>query len=1359
MKRLLRLALGAAALAVLAALGGLLVLRSDWFLEQLRRRAETELEKLTGGRVEIARLRFDAWRRHGRLEGITVHGEEDPGQPPLFRAEAVEVDLRVESFFRRRLDLVRLRLLGPEIHLSVQTNGVTNLPRLRGKARRRWGQELVDLAVDHFEWQRGAFFLNDQRYALDLAILDLRAQAGFREGSYSGRLTAGRTAVPSLPRLPAIESLDARFELFPDRLELGEARLRTPRSEATIRGRLAPLAQPRLEVQYSASLEARELAAALPWGELRDGEIQLQGRGRYDSGPGEWGVEGEIRAARLAVSYPEFRLREASLDGQYQWDRRGLRLTQGRAKLLGGEWRGLVTAQQAGARGPIPISIAGQVAGLRLEALAEALSTDSRRLQRLGWTAAIDGSVSVETAWPPALRDTSAHCDVTLRGPDAGGDGVLTQVRHNRSLTVAARKQPALTEPRASASGPRDELGLTPVKGAVRASYQGRGAEVRLAELRLATRATSLAASGTVPRLDFHLTTERLGEVTAAARVLTGAETDIPVELDGRAVLRGRASGTAEQPQVSATLQVTGFRYEGRPWDSLTGRIVWSPRQLRLLDGRLAKAKAVASLNLTAQLKGGKLMETSPLEAEVSLREVEIQDLAAILGQDLPAKGLLTARLKLQGTQRDPRAAGWIELRRGVLWDEPVDSLQSAVALEAREVRWNNSRALKARGTVSSAGAYHLDRRTFRFDARGENLALASLQSLPGSRKLEGQIGFAFAGSGKLARAGSELEELALEGTARLRGLTVDGRAWGDASLAARSSGEKILAEFESTALGAKVTGHGEVAWRGNRPIQGRVDFQGLDVPAALAMAGVTETTIQGVADGSFSIQGEARRLGSIALDGSLARLELRLPEQAVGRVRELRSAQPVRWRLAGGKLGVESLHLTGEGSDLQAAGTLQLDPPGAIQATLNGSLDLAVLGGFQQTLEISGRSNLSVQISGTMEQPEVRGRLELADASLGSEELPVSLSGAGGVVFFSRRRATLQKLTAEAGGGQVHVTGDVDFAGQPVTYRLRAEAERVRLRHPQGWTSVVDAELAFTGTNQRSLLSGEVRMARGGTRGSVDLAAILAAIKEPPRRPSSNQWLQGMQLNIGIASAVDARFETSLARNLQAEVSLRLRGTALNPALLGRIHIAQGDFQFQGTRYVINRGDIGFSNPFRIDPILNLDLETRVGGYDITLTLSGPLQKLNVSHRSDPPLPIAELITLLAVGRAPSTDPTLAAQQSAQARSLAQSGVSSVIGQALAAPVSGRLQRFFGVSRLKLDPEIGGPEGNPNARITLEQQVGKHITFTYMYSLAAAEEQVIRMQWSINRQWSLIAVRDENGLFGVDFLFKKRYR
>ena len=35
---------------------------------------------------------------------------------------------------------------------------------------------------------------------------------------------------------------------------------------------------------------------------------------------------------------------------------------------------------------------------------------------------------------------------------------------------------------------------------------------------------------------------------------------------------------------------------------------------------------------------------------------------------------------------------------------------------------------------------------------------------------------------------------------------------------------------------------------------------------------------------------------------------------------------------------------------------------------------------------------------------------------------------------------------------------------------------------------------------------------------------------------------------------------------------------------------------------------------------------------------------------------------------------------------------------------------------------------------------------------------QVVQVEWAISKKWSVIAVRDENGLFGLDFLYKKRF-
>jgi translocation and assembly module TamB len=173
----------------------------------------------------------------------------------------------------------------------------------------------------------------------------------------------------------------------------------------------------------------------------------------------------------------------------------------------------------------------------------------------------------------------------------------------------------------------------------------------------------------------------------------------------------------------------------------------------------------------------------------------------------------------------------------------------------------------------------------------------------------------------------------------------------------------------------------------------------------------------------------------------------------------------------------------------------------------------------------------------------------------------------------------------------------------------------------------------------------------------------------------------------------------------------------------------------------------------------LNVDLETKARGIDITLTVSGPITKMTLTPRSDPPLQFSEIVALLATGRTPTSDPTLLRQQSADPQSWQQMGASALLGSAIANPVAGRLQRFFGVSKLRIDPTLSGVENNPQARLTLEQQVTPSITFTYITNVTTSNPQVIRVEWAMSQQFSAVALREENGLFGLDFYYKKRFK
>jgi len=119
------------------------------------------------------------------------------------------------------------------------------------------------------------------------------------------------------------------------------------------------------------------------------------------------------------------------------------------------------------------------------------------------------------------------------------------------------------------------------------------------------------------------------------------------------------------------------------------------------------------------------------------------------------------------------------------------------------------------------------------------------------------------------------------------------------------------------------------------------------------------------------------------------------------------------------------------------------------------------------------------------------------------------------------------------------------------------------------------------------------------------------------------------------------------------------------------------------------------------------------------------------------------EILALLTVGRTPEYSRSGVGSQSDSGQSFLQAGGNSLLGQALAAPVSSRLQRFFVVSRIKIDPQLTGVDNTPETHITIEQQLSREITLTYVTNLARAQQQIVRVEWNFSEDWAIYAVRD----------------
>jgi translocation and assembly module TamB len=189
------------------------------------------------------------------------------------------------------------------------------------------------------------------------------------------------------------------------------------------------------------------------------------------------------------------------------------------------------------------------------------------------------------------------------------------------------------------------------------------------------------------------------------------------------------------------------------------------------------------------------------------------------------------------------------------------------------------------------------------------------------------------------------------------------------------------------------------------------------------------------------------------------------------------------------------------------------------------------------------------------------------------------------------------------------------------------------------------------------------------------------------------------------------------------------------------------------GNRFVLNGGTVQFVNPSETQPVVNMTLTTTIQQYNINLRFDGPVEQLRTQYSSDPSLPSADIINLLAFGQtteASAANPATPANQEAEA--LVASQVSS--------QVSSRVSKIAGISQLSINPVLAGSssQGPPGASITIQQRVTGNLFVTFSTNVASTQSQTIQGQYQVSPRVAVSATRDPNGGFAVDTLIKKSW-
>ena len=1364
----------------------------------VRKRIVAELERITGGRVEIASFHWHLLDLEADAAGLVIHGLEAPGEAPYAQAERLRVRFSLLGFWSPRIQLRDLEISHPAFHLIVYPDGSTNQPQPR-KPRKQGKSGLdtfFDLQAGHVAVRQGVLDYEDRAAAFDFqnrfALLDFDANDVSLRMSY----VAATSGVPESFRLeagaadlnlargrahPVHGYLQATLDLTRTAAYLRSLRITSTAHAAKdqtleISGTLRDFAHPHWQARAVGDLDMKLLDPVFgyPFAPQGIAHLDLDCAGEA----GEFRADGSIHVEDGSYIGTGVVATGIRLDAHIHADPKQLLITSIVARLRqGGQLEGEVALEPwlPPLSGAAVLQPAGQASVRatgpppRPRASATPHGPDLITIPVNGKVTAQFKDVALDT-----LLDMVGQAPFQRLGLDARINGLATAVwskGDQQTITVAATLN--LSPPTQGVAGE------VPANGSVDATYTQRDGAVDLRKLELLTPASQLQAHGhlgayplTSPSalaVDFH--SHNLNEFDAVLRDLglnrygkTGAAA-LPVTLAGQLdFLHGTWTGSLVDPRLAGNLRATQLAIEllpiqpvlkGKPlkpqvvqprfirWDSVEAAGSYAAERIDVSRGLLRRGKAEIALDGSLDAAPGRAPEfdaNSVLHLHLRAGKVGLDDLLPLTGQNLQLTGTVDAQLQVDGPVHALGGSGWAELDGATVYGEPVTRLRAQGTMTNQLLKLASVAVSAPAGNLSATGSYDLKSRRFQVDAKGAGIDVAKIEILR-SQDLDatGKLGFSVLGSGTL-------DDPRLEAHATLSALALGGESFGNLVLAAHTANRSVIYAATTRLEGAEVDLNGQTALSGDYSTQAKLAFSRFDIGALLKMAHVQGLT------------GESALAGTVTVEGPLARPvemrgEARLDQLAltVAGVR-LESQGGVHATLANAVVKLDPLHVTGEQTDLRAQGSLALKDKQKLDFAASGSVNLKLAETLDPDLTAGGTTTFQVEAHGTLKDPGLSGSIDFQNGSLSLEDVPNGLSQLHGTLEFSQNRLEVKSLTAMSGGGLLSVGGYLAY--QHGLYAdLSVTGKGVRIRYPQGVSSLADTTLHLQGSQNNLLLSGDVLITRFSVSPDLDVAALATQANAvqtiaPPDAPSNH-----IRLDVHMVSSPQLNFQNAYAK-LAGDVDLR--GTVASPSLLGRVSITEGNALIAGTRYELQRGDIYFTNPVRIQPSIDLNATARVEDYDITLGMHGMLERPTVTYRSDPPLPEADVVALLALGRTESQQ-RLYTQQQEQTGS--NPTTDALLGGALNATVSSRVQKLFGAGSVKVDPNYIGALGNSTSRIIVEEQLGRDITLTYATNVDTTGQQLLQAEVAINRHVSLLVARDESGVFSMVLKATRRFR
>ena len=949
--------------------------------------------------------------------------------------------------------------------------------------------------------------------------------------------------------------------------------------------------------------------------------------------------------------------------------------------------------------------------------------------------------------------------EVTVQAPD--GMRMMT-----RELPVAAAEAQTALPPEAGPFNPRASLGHLPIEGHL--VYRLDPEWIDLDRSWVATPKTYVdfdgrTAFGERSNIPFHVTSldwQESDRVLAGIMTAFGSPTGA-IPIGGYGEFDGVMLNAFRRPRIEGIFKGSQMR----AWDVVWGR---GDADLVIENSYTFIKKAVIKSGDSEILADGQFSLGYPrrdrgeeINARVRISRRPLKDLRhAFELDDWPVEGLVSGEYHVYGNYETPFGFGRLLIENGVAYGETFESAQSALRFEGTGVRLDGLSIAKSTGTATGAAWVGWDG-NYSFNVDGHRIPVESLVTAKVPKApLSGLLQFNATGAGAFESPRYDVK------------LRVDDLFAGDegiGQLTARLAlrGDLLTADLEAASPRLSVSGSGRLALTPEMDAEMSLRFADTSLdPYVRFIEPRLSPFTTAVADGTVRVVGELANIDHLVVDARVERLDLKLFDYP------LKNDGPIQLVLDRHLLDVTRLRLAGEGTLLEVHGDVALHD-GKVNLEAKGDANLGILQGFFRSLRSRGSAVLSAKIAGPLAKPVFSGNAKIADGRVRHLSLPHALEAINGTISFDAAGIRVDDLTARLGDGEVRFGGRVAMNGfVPGELSLTANGEQMRVRYPEGFRSIIDADLWLRGTPASPIVGGvvTVRDAVWTRRFEVDpnlfdLGGGSGTLIGGPAAP-----VFPVRFDIEVNAPSSLRIENNIA-HVVSSAELKLQGTYDKPLLFGHGEIERGDIVFEGNRYLVTRGSVDFLNPGgRIEPLFDIEAETRVRvpqqTYRVTLSVNGTPNRFSLTLGSDPPLPEIDIVSLL-LGQTPNVDDAelraLRPEASTDAKeALVRAAGARLIANPISAPVRRVVEETFGLDTAQVTPTIGtedDPLAMGSARLLLGKRLSPRAFLTFSRALGRADRnQIIVLEYDQSDRLGFVITQIGENTFAVDLRVRRTF-